>query len=185
MLSSPVYAELHPRPSVSPARLSSISFCPSQRSNVQMRLLHPEWFCGTFQRANDLASNSFAHTFLATPHPLTPLLSHSYKNHRGAPPIFSFALGSLFALFDQRVFHNSFPIKRFRTLSQNCRGVYPPSSPFWFTWLAPSLVGNSEGSASEGNPPVCSEKQIPPLWSVPQNQSSRTRTTRMTRRMGS
>jgi hypothetical protein len=30
-----------------------------------------------------LRPNSFAHTFLATPHPLNPLLSHSYKNHGG------------------------------------------------------------------------------------------------------
>jgi len=31
------------------------------------------------------------------------------------------ALGALFAFFIQRAFHNSFAIKRFRTLSQNCR----------------------------------------------------------------
>src|SRR6266446_6027420 len=32
-----------------------------------------------------------------------------------------FALGSLFSLFAQRVFHNSFAVNLFRTLSKNCR----------------------------------------------------------------
>ncbi len=41
-----------------------------------------------------------------------------------------FALGSLFSLFAPRVFHNSFASKRFRTLSQNCRGV-TLQFPFW------------------------------------------------------
>src|SRR6266404_2981266 len=40
------------------------------------------------------------------------------------------ALRSLFSLFAQRVFHNSFAIYRFRTLSQNCRGV-TLQFPFW------------------------------------------------------
>src|SRR6266404_4897890 len=40
-----------------------------------------------------------------------------------------FALGSLFSLFAQRVFHNSFAVNRFRTLSQNCR-VYTNNSHF-------------------------------------------------------
>ena len=35
----------------------------------------------------DLRSNSFPYTFLATPHPLTPFLSHSYKNHRREGPL--------------------------------------------------------------------------------------------------
>jgi hypothetical protein len=35
------------------------------------------------------------------------------------------ALCSLFALFEQRVFDNSFAINRFRTLFQNCRVAYP------------------------------------------------------------
>jgi hypothetical protein len=34
------------------------------------------------QTCNDPRPNSFPHTFLANPHPLNPLLSHSYKNHR-------------------------------------------------------------------------------------------------------
>jgi hypothetical protein len=73
------------------------------------------------------AANSFPHTFLATPHPLTPYPSHSYKNHKGAPSVFSFTLPSLFSLLDQRAFHNSFLIKRFRTLSNKWRvyGVHP------------------------------------------------------------
>ena len=40
------------------------------------------------------------------------------------------ALGALFSLFAPRVFHNSFTTKRFRTLSQNCRGV-TQQFPFW------------------------------------------------------
>src|SRR5258706_9141720 len=40
------------------------------------------------------------------------------------------ALGSLFSLFAPRVFHNSLASKRFRTLSQNCRGV-TLQFPFW------------------------------------------------------
>jgi len=67
------------------------------------------------------AANSSPHTFLATPHPLTPYPSHSYENHRGAPLRFFLTLHSLFSLFDQRVFRNSFPINRFHTLSQKCR----------------------------------------------------------------
>jgi hypothetical protein len=80
MLSSPVYvntelrsAKLQPRQPISPARLSSFSFCPSQPFNLL-----------TFKPCNDLRSNSFPHTSLAAPHPLTPIESHPYKNHRGA-----------------------------------------------------------------------------------------------------
>jgi hypothetical protein len=40
------------------------------------------------------------------------------------------ALPSLIALFAQRVFDNSFPHRRFRTLSKNCRGV-PQLFPLW------------------------------------------------------
>jgi hypothetical protein len=74
----------------------------------------------TFQPANGSVPNSLPHTFLANPQQLTPYLSHSYKNHRGAPPLFSFAPCSLLAL---RVFHNSFVINRFHTLPKNYRGV--------------------------------------------------------------
>jgi len=41
-------------------------------------------------------------------------------------------LGALFSLFAPRVFHNSLASKRFRTLSQNCRGV-TLQFPFWET----------------------------------------------------
>jgi hypothetical protein len=38
----------------------------------------------TFQPSNDPRPNSFLLTSLAAPHPLTPIESHPYKNHRGA-----------------------------------------------------------------------------------------------------
>src|SRR5712664_1849428 len=41
-------------------------------------------------------------------------------------PVASNALCSLFSLFAPRVFHNSFPIRWFRALSENSRGVNPP-----------------------------------------------------------
>jgi hypothetical protein len=66
---------------------------------------------------------------------LTPFPAHPYKcplpqtllfdtltNARGVGGCArSFAL--FLSLFASRVFHNSFPIRRFRTLSKNCRGV--------------------------------------------------------------
>ena len=79
MLSSPVYAKLHPRPLASHQHISSSSFRRSKRSNLQK-----------FQRSNDLGFNSFTFTSLAAPHPLTPIESHPYKNHRGeGVPFFS------------------------------------------------------------------------------------------------
>jgi hypothetical protein len=62
---------------------------------------------------------------------LTPLDATLTKNRgRGIPNVSTFkrsndvrAHCSLFALFAQRVFHNSFAINRFHTLSQK-RGVY-------------------------------------------------------------
>ncbi len=67
MLSSPVYAESHPRPPISPARLSSISFRSSQPFNLQ-----------TFQHANDPQTPSkarHAKALLYRQHsaPLSPL----------------------------------------------------------------------------------------------------------------
>src|SRR5260370_14545241 len=47
-----------------------------------------------------------------------------YEDCRVSP-----APGSRFSLFTQRVFHNSFAIKQFRTLSKNCR-VYSSASRF-------------------------------------------------------
>jgi hypothetical protein len=74
-----------------------------QPSNVQMRSLHPGCSCGT---CNDLRSISFTVTFLATPHPLNPLLSHSYKNHRGvgcsSSPPSSFFVRSSRSLHQER-----------------------------------------------------------------------------------
>src|SRR4029077_17610228 len=52
---------------------------------------------------------------------------------------------TLLSLFASRAFHNSFTIKRFHTLSQNCRGV-TQQFPFWnlswhfFTRLASALL---------------------------------------------
>src|SRR5712691_2552756 len=43
---------------------------------------------------------------------------------------FQRTLHSLFSLFAQRVFHNSFAFTGIRTLSENCRGV-PQQFPFW------------------------------------------------------
>jgi hypothetical protein len=60
--------------------------------DVQICSSHPRCSRGT---CNDLRSISFAVTFLATPHPLTPLLSHSYKNHRGWGQVCSLALYAL------------------------------------------------------------------------------------------
>src|SRR6266404_8092569 len=63
---------------------------------------------------------------------LTVIESHSYKKHRGWGVLWltnsrlvvsGHSLCSVFSLFAQRVFHNSSAIKRFHTLSQNCRGV--------------------------------------------------------------
>ena len=73
---------------------SPLCFSTFQRSNVQT--------------CNDLRPNSFHFTSLAAPHPLTPIESHPYKNHRGAPPIFSVTVSYLFALLDQtgRVYTN-------------------------------------------------------------------------------
>ncbi len=45
-------------------------------------------------------------------------------------PVASNALCSLFSLFAPRVFHNSFPIRWFRTLSENSRVCTPPASLF-------------------------------------------------------
>jgi hypothetical protein len=43
---------------------------------------------------------------------------------------------TLLSLFASRVFHNSFPIKSFHTLSQNLPGV-TQQFPFWNCQLAP------------------------------------------------
>ena len=52
-------------------------------------------------------------------------------NGGGVEGFFSgFILRSFFSLFAPRVFHNSLASKRFRTLSQNCRGV-TLQFPFW------------------------------------------------------
>jgi hypothetical protein len=99
-----------------------------QRSNVQMRYLHPGCRCGT---CNDLRPNSFPITFLATPHQLTPYLSHSYKNHRGEGvfPTFQHINAQTFKRSYPFSFHivahsfaqwaqvNSFGISTFHTLS--------------------------------------------------------------------
>ena len=52
---------------------------------------------------------------------LTPFPAHPYKCPGGGGV--RSLLCTLLSLFASRVFHNSFPIRRFRTLSRNCRGV--------------------------------------------------------------
>jgi hypothetical protein len=56
------------------------------------------------------------------------------------------ALCSLFSLFATRVFHNSFVHKRFRTLSQKCRGVPLPFSiwnqPTPSSYVLPARLGH-------------------------------------------
>jgi hypothetical protein len=176
MLSSPVYvyteprsAEPHPRQPISRARLSFFAFCPSQPSNLQMRFLHPERFCGTFQRANALSASrtqlrddpaSISHriTSLAAPHPLTPIESHPYKNHREAGVLPTFQRSNVLTRNDP-----SFPFKGLRTLSfyvsrnsfvchsyENTRGVYQ-LFPLW----------NSAPQSPRGNPRSRSDRNVP------------------------
>jgi hypothetical protein len=58
-------------------------------------------------------------------------LTHSYHRDGGCTPLdFFLALRSLFSLFDPRVFHNSFAINSFRTLSKKCRVYGGPSHRF-------------------------------------------------------
>jgi hypothetical protein len=66
---------------------------------------------GPFLTCNDVRSISFTVTFLATPHQLTPFLSHSYKNHGGE------GLRTLPSLFAHSL--RSWPKERFTTLLQS------------------------------------------------------------------
>jgi hypothetical protein len=92
MLSSPVYANTElrsakpqPRRATSQARLSFLSFCPSQPSNLQMRFLHPECFCGTFQHANALpASRTHLRDDIQTPSTARHPRALLYRQHRAA-----------------------------------------------------------------------------------------------------
>jgi hypothetical protein len=153
MLSFPVYPEAHPRRPVSPSQTLEIFTphavthsatahpvsplaatpmgLPTSVANKRLTaILSPLDATltknrgeGLFLTCNDVRSISFAVTFLATPHQLTPFLSHSYKNHKGGGcQLFLLSLLALW-LFAQRAFHNSCAIKRFRTLSQK-GGVY-------------------------------------------------------------
>jgi hypothetical protein len=79
MLSSPVYAKLQPRRATSHARLSSISFRRSQRSNVP-----------TFQSANDSASISHRITSLQKPQGEGCTLSFTPFHQIPAAPVFSY-----------------------------------------------------------------------------------------------
>jgi hypothetical protein len=82
---------------------ASLTFQPS---NVQMRSLHPACSCGT---RSDPRPNSFPHTFLATPHQLTPYLSHSYNNHGGHPPSFPSLFPRPLRSLDKECFSTRFP----------------------------------------------------------------------------
>jgi hypothetical protein len=72
MLSSPVYTKLKPCPVISRPRLAGLSSSDPRHFGIS-----------TFRRSVAPSSNSLRYTLLAPPHPLTPFLSHSYKNHRG------------------------------------------------------------------------------------------------------
>ena len=63
----------------------------------------------------------FLLTHLQMPPPANPFLWHPYKRPGGGRGRSLFC--TLLSLFASRVFHNSFPINRFHTLSQKCRGV--------------------------------------------------------------
>ncbi len=85
---------------------------------------------GSNSRRNAFRINTFKSLSKQTT--LTIIESHSYKKHRGWGVLWltisrlvvsGHSLCSIFSLFAQRVFHNSSAIKRFHTLSQNCRGV--------------------------------------------------------------
>ena len=66
-----VYSKLNSRLLVALPRLASAF----SRSSANLQALQP---------ANEPGSNSFPHTSLAAPHPVTPIESHPYKNGRGA-----------------------------------------------------------------------------------------------------
>jgi hypothetical protein len=115
------------------SRRPTVLRLPQAAQAVRCRSLHPSHW--PHHRANSSVFSLFHFNRLRT-----LLFSvgnsfacHSYENSRRGPqifPLWNFAHASyysLFALFTQRVFHNSFAIRRFRTLSRNCR-VSPPSS---------------------------------------------------------
>ena len=64
---------------------SLVFFC-FQPSNLQMRVLCPGWFFGTFKPSRP---NSFTHNSLSDPYPLNPVVSILYKNSGGGGPVFS------------------------------------------------------------------------------------------------
>jgi hypothetical protein len=139
MLSSPVYVKLQPRQPVPPARVSCISFPRSQRSDVQ-----------TFQRFKD-PSKSLPHTFLATPHQLTPYPTTSYKNHRGEGCTLSFT--PFHQIPPAPVFSYTYKLPIFYPLCFHIHpcngGVYPPSSHIGTTPFSPRFLCALRVSASD------------------------------------
>jgi hypothetical protein len=134
MLSFPVYPEAHPRRPVSPSQTLEIFTphavthsatahpvsplaatpmgLPTSVANKRLTaILSPLDATltknrgeGLFLTCNDVRSISFAVTFLATPHQLTPFLSHSYKNHKGGGcQLFLLSLLALCALCPKSV----------------------------------------------------------------------------------
>jgi hypothetical protein len=103
MLSSPVYAELDPRLTGPPIRVNPfLATHPDNAPITPVFATHP--------KTRDLKF----------------FVCHTSEKQGGVPGAASHSpvpstLSSLFALFTPRVFDNFFPIKRFRTLSQNCR----------------------------------------------------------------
>jgi hypothetical protein len=119
LLSSYVFAALHFRPSSSPLGLYALG-------HLCVR--------STFHSSTSFTSfNSFNLTFLADPHPLTPIESHSYENHGGEGGVLVFpnersphTLTPLFATLT-----NSGSCKSFTCHSyENTRGVWG-FFPFW------------------------------------------------------
>jgi hypothetical protein len=84
--------------------------------------------------SGNLSSKSFPHTFLATPHQLTPYLSHSYKNHRG---VGSISPSSLFAR-SLRSLHK----ERFTSLLQSSGSALFLKNAGWYGSATPQLLKN-------------------------------------------
>src|SRR6266403_1393803 len=77
-------------------------------------------------------------------------------------PTSGFALPTLFSLFAPRVFHNSFAIKPFHTLSENCRVSPTPRHPFLKDYFNCGRI-SGEINHLQVATEVSREKSLPPL----------------------
>src|SRR6266478_930028 len=77
-------------------------------------------------------------------------------------PTSGFALRTLFSLFAPRVFHNSFAIKPFHTLSENCRVSPTPRHPFLKDYFNCGRI-SGEINHLQVATEVSREKSLPPL----------------------